>query len=286
MVIAKELSYFSLPATDLEKSKVFFAKVLGWEVGGGSMGGHVKNTNTPCGLSPGTADTSHTIIYLNTMDLDQSMEEVKKNGGKVFDQSNNAVGRSASCEDDQGTHFSLHEPNDEIEESAKNPPKGSKTGDLLFFSIPVLDEPKATNFFGAIAAWEFGEKGAQGGMGISNLKGPDGGLGCGHEGHRPSFWFRVDNIKTRVAIVQEAGGTAGDIFQAPEGTMSECLDDQGVKIGLVEPAPGYRKQNGLPLYTGQLLCWLCLWLSVLEHHIGTKSHTYGRLGRLVAAREW
>eukprot|EP00545_Synedropsis_sp_CCMP1620_P005928 CAMPEP_0119011860 /NCGR_PEP_ID=MMETSP1176-20130426/5934_1 /TAXON_ID=265551 /ORGANISM="Synedropsis recta cf, Strain CCMP1620" /LENGTH=241 /DNA_ID=CAMNT_0006964735 /DNA_START=49 /DNA_END=774 /DNA_ORIENTATION=- len=241
-MVVMELSYISLPAPDLEKSKAFFAKVFGWEVGGGSLGGNVKNTNTPCGLSPGSTMTNvtHTAIYLNAIDLDTSMEKVKAHGGKVFHHSDNSVGRSASCEDDQGTQFSLHEANETIRAHAENPPKGSQAGDLFFFSLPVSDEGKAKKFFGAVAGWEFGEKGEKGGVGIVNLKGPDGGLGCSREGSRPSFWFRVDNVKKAVTLVEEAGGKAGEIFQAPEGgTMSECCDNQGVKVGLVEPAPGY-----------------------------------------------
>lgn len=66
-----------------------------------------------------------------------------------------------------------------------------------------------------------------------------GGLGGGRSGSRVSFWFRVSNIQQACEAVTKAGGTAGETFKAPEGVMSECFNDQGVKIGLVEPAPGF-----------------------------------------------
>lgn len=88
------------------------------------------------------------------------------------------------------------------------------------------------------AGWEFGEKGAQGGMGVSNFVGGDGGLGCGRDGSRASFWIRVTNAKETCEAVKTAEGTPGEIFETPEGIMSECYNDQVVKFGLVEPAPG------------------------------------------------
>ena len=74
---------------------------------------------------------------------------------------------------------------------------------------------------------------------MANILGPDGGLGCGRKGAHPSLWFRVNNVKDTVEAIQAAGGSAAEIFHAPEGQMSEALDDQGVKFGIVQPAPGF-----------------------------------------------
>ena len=123
---------------------------------------------------------------------------------------------------------------------AENPKKGSEHGDLFFFSLPVMDEDMARTFYSTVLGFEFGEKGSQGGLGFSNLKGPDGGLGCGRPGSRPSFWFRVEGkVEDTVQRIEHAGGSCGPVFDAPEGRMSDCSDDQGVKFGIVEPAQGY-----------------------------------------------
>ncbi|CAB9517195.1 glyoxalase bleomycin resistance protein dioxygenase [Seminavis robusta] len=235
---AKELFYFNLCGPDLDKSKVFYKKVLGWEIGGGSMGGHVNNTTTPCGIGPKSVKPE---VYFCTDNLDAAIAVVEQNGGKVLSRSVfEGIGPAASCQDNQGTHFALQEPaTEEMKKHAANVKKGCRHGDLFFFSLPVAEEEKARAFYGAVLGWEFGVKGKEGGLGIQNLKGPDGGLGIGREGDIPSFWFRVDDVVKTVDLVKESGGTAGEVFDAPEGTMCEVTDDQGVKIGLAQPAPGY-----------------------------------------------
>lgn len=234
-----ELCYFTLPAPSLDKSKSFYSKVLGFEIGGGSMGGHVNNTNTPTGFAPSNTVVTDTSVMFSTFDLEKTTKGVVENGGTVLNQSEGGVGKSASCKDNQGTLFTVIQPSKGGPLDGLEPVKGTKNGDIFFFSIPVMDEVKAQAFFAAVNGWEFGEKGGGGGMAMTNLQGPDGGLGCGREGHHPSIWFRIDDIKKTVVLVKEAGGTAGEIFDAPEGTMSECVDDQGVTFGLAQPAPGY-----------------------------------------------
>ena len=235
---AHELFYFNLYAPDLDKSKVFYKKVLGWEIGGGSMGGHVDNTNTPCGVGSGS---SNNAVYFTVEDLTAALAKLEANGGKVISKEEyKGIGPAAFCQDNQGTNIALQEPGTpEMKKHAADVKKGSQHGDLFFFSLPVKDEEKAMQFYGTVLGWEFGAKGSQGGMGVNNFKGPDGGLGCGRDGHFPSLWFRVDDVKKSVELVEEAGGTPGDIFDAPEGTMSECQDDQGVTFGIVQPAAGY-----------------------------------------------
>lgn len=235
---AKDIFYFTLPAPDVEKSTVFYSAVLGWQTTVGSLGGHVENTTTPCGLSRGSS-SEETTIYLATFDLDGSVEQVKQGGGVVDRQEEFSSGRCAYCRDNQGTYFCLQQPSKELLEHAQSVKKGCKEGDLFFFSLPVQDESKARKFYGSVAGWEFGEKGKEGGLGVKNIKGPRGGLGCGRDGHRPSFWFRVTDIETAIERVKTAGGKANEVFDAPEGRMCECYDDQNVKIGLVKPAPGF-----------------------------------------------
>jgi len=207
-----------------------------WKIeGAGSQGGHVDGTNTPLGLG----GNEHRV-YFSTLDLNESIATVMKFGGKVVERHEfPSVGPCAVCQDDQGTIFALQEPLENLKSHAENPPKGSVPGDLFFFSLPVQDEQKARTFFSNVLGWTFNEKGKEGGLGIANLKGPDGGLGCGRVGHTPSFWFRVDDVQRATQAVTKAGGTAGDVFQAPEGIMSECVDNQGVTFGIVKPAQGY-----------------------------------------------
>jgi hypothetical protein len=86
-----------------------------------------------------TSSSSDTNIYLITMDLGQSMDDVKTNGGNVLNHSKIPVSHFASCEDDQqGMCFSLHhEPNDKTEEHAKSSKGQQDWRFVLLFSSSV-----------------------------------------------------------------------------------------------------------------------------------------------------
>ncbi|CAJ1437311.1 unnamed protein product [Effrenium voratum] len=230
-----ELFYFVLPAPSVEKSKTFFSKVFGWTDFGGPLGGHVGSTNTPCGLGGEVNE-----VYFCTLDLKETLAKVTAHGGTVLKETENSVGKAALCRDNQGTHLWFQEPGEkpEIREHAMKPKRGSAQGDLFFFSIPAPEESKALAFYPGVLGWTFGPKGKQGGMGIENTRGPQGGLSVGNTKQFPSLWLRVDSAADTLRRVLEAGGK-GEIFEAPEGTMSECEDDQGVKFGIVQPAPGF-----------------------------------------------
>lgn len=235
-----ELFYFVLPAPSIGQSKVFYRTVFGWEADGGSLGGHIDNTNTPCGLGPSSPVTDRQV-YFTTVSLERSIELVQESGGLVKNQSVfPSVGNSAACVDDQGTEFSLLEPFAELAEHARNPKEGTQHGDLFDFSLPVMDEAKAKGFYSRVLGWTFGMKGFGGRKPATNINGPQGGLFVGKQGHRPSFWIRVDNLDGAIDNVKKAGGsTTCSRFEAHEGMVVECIDDQGVAFGMIEPNYGY-----------------------------------------------
>lgn len=235
-----EIFYYEIPAPSLDKSKKFYEAVFGYKAGGGSLGGHVESTTPPCGLSPGRMDMSQTVVYLATFDLKESLQDVQKYGGSVLEEREfPGVGTAAYLLDPNGVHIALIEPSAETLEHAKKPKMGKSHGDLFFCSIPAKDDAKSRAFYENLAGWEFGSIGSQGGQGVENLVGVAPGLGCGREGSRVSLWFRVSDIHKACQAVAVAGGTAGPIFEAPEGIMSACVDDQGFKLGLAQPAEGY-----------------------------------------------
>lgn len=231
------LFYFNVPAPDLDRSKVFWSAVLGWEVQGGSLGGHVANTNTPCGLNPGAAPNER-LVYLTTFDMDASLDLVRTLGGTVVSTDAYDTGRSATCHDDQGTVFALQEPAGEYRDHALNPTAGSAHGDLFYFALPVADGAKGREFYGRLLGWTFGAEGDEGGTHAENMV-TDGGLGAGRDGDRVDYWFRVDDIADAIATVRGAGGTASEPMETPQGLVADCTDDQGVSFGLAEPAAGY-----------------------------------------------
>ncbi len=228
------LFYFSLPAPDIDKAKTFYGTVLGWRVEGGSLGGHVINVTPPGGLDPTAAATDTHTVYLTVFDLDAAMAKVRELGGTVEGTGDYGTGRMARCRDDQGTRFCLQEPSEEYLDHAHNPAKGTDHGDLFYFSLPVPDGDTGRRFYQSLLGWNFGPQGSAGGMHAENMI-TDGGIGAGRGGHRPEFWFRVDDLAASIETVRSAGGTATDPMDTPQGPISQCSDDQGVEFGLIQP---------------------------------------------------
>lgn len=229
------LFYFSLPAPDIDRAKAFYGAVLGWRVAGGSLGGHVVNVTPPGGLDPTATTTDTQTVYLTVFDLDAAMAKVQELGGTVVHTVDYDTGRTAVCRDNQGTMFCLQEPSDDYLEHARNPAKGTGHGDLYYFSLPVSDGDAGRQFYHSLLGWDFGPQGSAGGMHADNMI-TDGGIGAGRSGHRPEFWFRVDDLVEAIDSVRAAGGTATDPMDTPQGAVSQCSDDQGVEFGLIQPA--------------------------------------------------
>ncbi len=232
------LFYFTLPAPDLERSKAFYGRVLGWEVGGGSLGGHIANVTPAGGLFPGGA-VGEQSVFIVVDDIDAAAAKVVELGGVVEGEiSGGEPGRFVSCRDDQGTQFHLQTAGEgPYLEYARNPEKGSGHGDLFYFSLPVPDGERARRFYGELFGWELTDPASQGGMNAHNLI-IDGGVGVGRAGDHAELWFRVDDLAAAVDLIRELGGDASDIEDTPEGLISYCHDDQGVAFGLAEPTPG------------------------------------------------
>ena len=239
-----ELFYVALPAPDLTRSATFYGKVLGWQVGGGSQGGHVNNTTTPCGFARGQSAMGGSTVYFVTkpeQSLEEAMELVTSNGGKVERVEDYGFGRCAFCNDNQGTAFCLQDISKDASETFKthavDPAKGSLPGDLLWFSLGVAgDGKKAQAFYKAVLGWEFSENiTGDESLRITNLRGPTGQLDIGKYS-KTTLWFQVDDLETARATIQQAGGKAQSASQGPYGLCSECVDDQGAAFGIVYPS--------------------------------------------------
>ncbi len=236
---ASNLFYFTMPAPDLERSKAFYSRVLGWVVEGGSLGGHIASVTPAGGLSPGSPP-DELMVFLTVDDIDDAAARVVELGGSVEGSINRGEsGAWVACRDDQGTWFTIQDPGGgAYAEYGRSPVKGTAHGDLFYFSLPVRDGDQGRRFYGTLLGWEFSEPGSAGGMNAHNLI-TEGGIGAGREGHHAELWFRVDDIDAAVELVRELGGDATDPFDTPQGRMSSCHDDQGVAFGLAEPAAGY-----------------------------------------------
>lgn len=237
------LFYFTLPAPDLDRSKQFYSRVFGWEVGGGSLGGHIPNVTPVGGLQPG-AGTSDRVVYFTVDDVERSARQVAELGGTVEGEIvHYDSGKMVQCRDDQGTMFCLQEPGPgDYTDYAREPKKAAAHGDLFYFALPVADGDRGRAFYASLLGWEFGETGSQGGTHAENMI-TDGGIGAGRDGDRAEFWFWVDDVDTAISEIQAAGGSTEGPYDTPQGLVANCVDDQGVSFGIIQPAEAYRVRS-------------------------------------------
>jgi predicted enzyme related to lactoylglutathione lyase len=111
------------------------------------------------------------------------------------------------------------------------------TIELGYFTIGVADVARATKFYGALFGWKF-EPTSEQYAHVSNTKLPFG-LNKAAPADLSTFYFRVDDIAAMAAKVRTLGGAPGEITKSPSGLMSLCIDDQGTKFSLWQPAEGF-----------------------------------------------
>jgi predicted enzyme related to lactoylglutathione lyase len=101
-----ELGYFTLPVKDVERAKVFYAALFGWEF---DLSGHVRNTKLPVGLgAKGPVELPN--VFFKVSDLEAAVAKLVELGGEVRERREAPSGPNALCADDQGTVFRLWQP--------------------------------------------------------------------------------------------------------------------------------------------------------------------------------
>jgi predicted enzyme related to lactoylglutathione lyase len=73
---------------------------------------------------------------------------------------------------------------------------------------------------------------------IENVS-PMGGMLGGQSEADVSLSFRVADIHATVARIRELGGQVLQIDERGSGATASCIDDQGLRFDLYQPAPGF-----------------------------------------------
>ena len=111
-----------------------------------------------------------------------------------------------------------------------------------YLTMHVGDGDRASAFFGSLFAWEVESGNAGEGFGhIHNTTFPMGfaPAGDGPGAEAVTVYFRVDDIEPYAERVVELGGQVLARTQYDSGGNAECVDDQGFRFDLFQPAPGY-----------------------------------------------
>jgi uncharacterized glyoxalase superfamily protein PhnB len=111
--------------------------------------------------------------------------------------------------------------------------------ELGYFTLALPDTVAAGRFYGELFGWttEPGNSGAEYAH-VNNTKLPLG-FTPGPADEPPVLYFRVDDIAAYEARVAELGGTVLSETTYDSGPNAVCVDDQGRRFELWQPAPGY-----------------------------------------------
>jgi predicted enzyme related to lactoylglutathione lyase len=113
---------------------------------------------------------------------------------------------------------------------------GRRLGDIGYVTLRVPDAQRANRFYGALFGWEM--HGGTEGFHIASIT-PPAGIQDRVQDPETRIFFRVDDIESVAQRVRDLGGEVLSVAQHDSGGNAECRDDQGLRVDLFRPRPGY-----------------------------------------------
>jgi predicted enzyme related to lactoylglutathione lyase len=103
-----DLAYVTMEVTDSALARAFYGTVLGWHFEPGRVddGWQLSDVRPGTGMRGGQTPSVTVPMYL-VDDVDAAVDRVRAAGGTATDPEDQPYGRTATCTDDQGTHFNL-----------------------------------------------------------------------------------------------------------------------------------------------------------------------------------
>jgi predicted enzyme related to lactoylglutathione lyase len=103
-----DLAYVTMEVADSARARAFYGSVLAWRFSSGRVadGWQVDDIAPMVGLSDGH-EIARTVPMYRVDDIVAAVEAVRSAGGAATDPEQQPYGITASCTDDQGTHFYL-----------------------------------------------------------------------------------------------------------------------------------------------------------------------------------
>src|SRR5581483_2392856 len=133
--------HFEIEAKDKERAKKFYSDAFGWKMDPQpeEYGGYITVTTgdpkEPGGINGGIYQEENKLInafscVVAVYDIDKAIEDVKKAGGKVFDDNKTpdgkmlgekidipGIGIYVKCEDTEGNRFTLLQPSSDMNQN-------------------------------------------------------------------------------------------------------------------------------------------------------------------------
>jgi uncharacterized protein len=243
--------WHELVTTDPDAASEFYSTVLPWKTQDSGMPSYTLwmagktrvggLTGLPDGAEAGSPP--HWIVYVATPDVDATVAEAERLGGKVVKGPTDIpnMGRFAVLADPQGATFAVYTP-------PGPPPEGGSAspgpGEFNWHELATTDFAAALDFYVALFGWEKGPAHDMGSMGIYqivSLGGAQiGGIYNLHAPSTPPHWLSyvgvVDCAKATAAAKAGGARVLNGPMEVPGGSwISMLMDPQGGAFAVVEP---------------------------------------------------
>lgn len=245
--------WHELMTTDTDAAAAFYSKVVPWKTQDSGMPSYtlwMAGKTQVGGLTGLPSDGSnsstppHWIVYVATPDVDATVAEAERLGGKVLKSATDIpnMGRYAVLIDPQGATFAVYS-------AAGDPPADGAgaaggPGEFTWHELATTDYAAAMSFYTELFGWEKGDAHDMGGMGIYQLINHGGAQVGGiynlQAPSTPAHWLsyvRVPDCTKATNAAKAAGGRVlNGPMEVPGGSWITMMEDpQGGAFAVVEP---------------------------------------------------
>jgi uncharacterized protein len=239
--------------TDTDAAAAFYSKVVPWKTQDSGMPSYTlwmagkTQVGGLTGLSADGADSGtppHWIVYVATPDVDGTVAEAQRLGGKVLKGATDIpnMGRYAVLTDPQGATFAVYSP-------PGSPPDGAGLsggpGEFTWHELATTDYAAAMSFYSELFGWEKGPEHDMGQMGVYQLivhgGAQVGGIYNLQGSSTPAHWLSYVRVPdcTKATNAAKAGGgrVLNGPMEVPGGHWITMMEDpQGGAFAVIEPA--------------------------------------------------
>ncbi len=186
----------------------------------------------------------HVTLHLGVEDVDSVIDRAVAAGAHLErPAADYEYGRNGGIRDPFGHRWIISSEPSSERSSEQTSPATLRHGDIGYVSLWVPDVERAARFFGEVLGWSYARASGPQGRRVEGLSLHHGLWG---EQERSTLFccFAVADLDAAIAKVRSSGGTAGEPQEEPYGTISDCVDDQGVRFALFTPPGGLQSPAG------------------------------------------
>ncbi|TDV43640.1 VOC family protein [Actinophytocola oryzae] len=180
--------------------------------------------------APDNPTTFSHSLHLDVPDVDATIALARRRGATVQrEPADQPYGRGATIVDPFGHRWLIVTP----------PPTATRArqGDIVQVTMVTPDATRTKTFYEAVLDIPFTTASVAGAWDAHDTNPRFGTWTPDNTPPQTELCFKVDDITAAADRVHTAGGTTGDINRRPYGLTVECVDDQGIRFQLWQPAP-------------------------------------------------